>query len=326
MTVPPALSWHTALTVWDMPVAAAVVIAVAAAGYLAGILRVRDWRLREAVWFYLGLLLGTVAAGGSVNAYSTVLFTVHMAQHLLLIMVVPALLLLGRPLELLRRASGDRFRRTAARARRSRAAGLLTHPVFAFVYYAAVVVGTHLTPFQQTAATHPVVHGVEELLYLSSGYLFLLPILGTEPFGRRLPQLLRLVVLLVGMVVDTVVGLTLLMTSQPPFPAYVSPGRGWGPGPVDDLHWGGAMMWVGGDLLMAGVAVIVITVWVGSSSGAGDLGAWLESARRSAVTGRTDTLDPGVDLDEDEEALRAYNAMLNRLHGGENGQQHRPAK
>ncbi|WP_116201811.1 cytochrome c oxidase assembly protein [Amycolatopsis circi] len=306
-------TWHTPFTEWDMPVAAAVVLVLLAIAYAAGIARVRKWRIRDTAAFYGGVAVCALAVGGGIGAYSTTLFTVHMAQHLLLIMVVPTLLLLGRPLELLREAAPDRVRRGLGRVNRSRVARVLTHPLLAFLYYAVVVAGTHLTPFQQSAATYPVLHGAELLLYLSSGYLFLLPIIGSEPAGHRLPPLLRMVTLLVGMVVDTVVGVTLLMTVDPPFPAYVVPGRGWGPDAITDLHWGGAMMWVGGDLLMAALAIIVITTWVSGSNGNSDLGAWLESARRSALTEHTGSLGAGVDVDDDEEALRAYNAMLTRL-------------
>lgn len=317
----PPLTWHTIVTEWAMPPVVAVVLLLGAMLYALGLVRVRHWRLRDAIWFYLGLLVFAVAAGGGVNAYSTTLFTVHMAQHLLLIMVVPTLVLLGRPLELLHRASGPTWRGRLGRLARGRIVGVVTHPAFAFGYYAVVVTGTHLTPFQQSAATHPWLHGIEELLYLSSGYLFLMPIVAAEPSGRRLAPLLRLVALLAGMVVDTVVGITLLMTPQPPFPAYVDPSRGWGPAALDDLHWGGAMMWVGGDLLMAALAIVVITAWVTSSTGGSDLGSWLESARRSALTGEAGSLDPSVDLDEDEEALRAYNAMLAKLSASERRRQ-----
>jgi putative copper resistance protein D len=306
-------AWHTFFTTWDIPVTAAAVLALLAIAYAAGIIRARGWRIRDAAAFYAGLLVCALAVGGGIGVYSTTLFTVHMAQHLLLIMVVPALVLLGRPLELLRTTLPERFRRKLGRANRSRAARLLFHPLLAFGYYAVVVTGTHLTPFQQSAATNPALHGVELLLYLSSGYLFLLPIIGSEPAGRRLPPLLRLVTLLIGMVVDTVVGVTLLMTVDPPFPAYVVPDRGWGPDAITDLHWGGAMMWVGGDLLMAALAIVVITAWVSGANGKADLGAWLESARRSALAEHTGSLESGVDLDDDEEALRAYNAMLSRL-------------
>lgn len=309
----PPFEWDTPLTVWHMPVVAVIVLAVLAAAYAVGVVRAPQWRIRDAASFYAGLAVCALSVGGGIGVYSTTLFTVHMGQHLLLIMVAPTLLLLGRPLELLRRTAPPRVRRALGRAARSKPVSVLTHPVVVFLYYAVVVATTHLTPFQQTAATHPAVHTVELLLYLSSGYLFLLRIVGFEPIGRRLAPLLRLVTLLIGMVVDTVVGVTLLMTVHPPFPAYVDPGRGWGPDAIEDLHWGGAMMWVGGDLLMAALAILVIAAWVTSSPGGADLGSWLESARRSALTEHTGAIAPGVNLDEDEEALRAYNAMLAHL-------------
>lgn len=301
-----ALTWYVALTAWDMPLAVAVVLVLAAAGYLCAVVRARTWPTGRSACFLAALAVTAIAVGGSVDVYSGVLFSMHMVQHLLLIMVIPALFILGRPLELLRTARGERARRIPARRRIMR---VLTHPAVAFPYYAAVVVGTHLTPFQQDALLHPWLHGVEELLYLSSGYLLLLPILGGEGAPRTLSYLMRLVVLLGGMVVDTIVGVILLMTPTEPFPAYAASGRTWGPSPLDDLHLGGAIMWVGGDVLMAALAIIVISQWVNSPGQGNDLGTWLESARRSAVGGA----DSDLDLDDDEEALRAYNAKLARL-------------
>jgi putative copper resistance protein D len=179
--------------------------------------------------------------------------------------------------------------------------------------YTGVVVGTHLTPFQQNALLQHGLHVLEELLYLASGYLLLLLVLGGEPLRRTLSHLLRVVVLLAGMVVDTIVGITLMMTPSEPFPAYGRISRTWGSSLIDDLHLGGAIMWVGGDLLMAALAIVVITHWVNSPTRGNDLGPWLEAARRSAV-GASEGAD---DIDDDEDALRAYNAMLSRLANGE---------
>lgn len=315
------LTWGTVLTAWDTPVAVAVVLVIVAAGYLWAAARARTWPKRHTAWFMTALAVAVIATGGSVNAYSRVLFSMHMVQHLLLIMVVPALFILGRPLELLRTAVGEHTRRVLSRLAHARITAVPTHPAFAFVYYTAVVVGTHLTPFQQDAALRPWLHGLEELLYLSSGYLLLLPVAGTDRAPRTLSHLMRLIVLLGGMIVDTIVGITLLMTPSEPFPAYASPGRTWGPSPLDDLHLGGAIMWVGGDALMAALAIIVITQWVTSPSGGNDLGTWLEAARRSAVGGPD--VDGTRDLDDDENALNEYNAMLARLAGRE---QHRRSR
>lgn len=101
-----------------------------------------------------------------------------------------------------------------------------------------------------------------------------------------------------------------MMSPHEPFPAYAEVPRNWGPGPVEDIHWGGAIMWVGGDALMAVLAIVVIAQWVRSSDRTQDLGAWLESARRATVG---PGLHEDVSLDEDNEALHAYNTMLARL-------------
>ncbi|WUV55407.1 cytochrome c oxidase assembly protein [Amycolatopsis sp. NBC_01480] len=76
-----------------------------------------------------------------------------MAQHLLLITVIPALIVLGQPLELLRRTSPPRHRRALSALRRNGLLAVLTHPLVALAVYAVVLVGTHLTPFMQVMLT-----------------------------------------------------------------------------------------------------------------------------------------------------------------------------
>lgn len=311
------LSWHTLITVWDMPLAAPITVGAAVALYLYGARRSRGWPLTRIASFLAAALLALVAVGGSVNAYSHVLFSMHMAQHLLLIMVVPTLVILGRPLELLRRTAPPVLHSRLTGLADGRTAHWLTHPVFTALFYAAVVLGTHLTPFQQYALRMTWLHGLEELLYLVSGYLLLLPVLGTEPIRRRMAHLGRLLVMVGGMLVDTVAGVTLMLTTNGPFPAYAAVQPAWGPGVAEDLHLGGAIMWVGGDLLMAVLAIMITSQWVNSPGGRSELGPWLDAARRSALTAhdpdRASALPADADVDNDEEALRAYNAMLARL-------------
>ncbi len=91
--------------------------------------------------------------------------------------------------------------------------------------------------------------------------------------------------------------------------------RAWGPSLVEDLRWGGAAMWIGGDALMAALALSVIARWIHSSGEGNDLGPWLEAARRSALTDAyaSEELRVETDIDNDNEALHHYNAMLARL-------------
>ena len=62
--------------------------------------------------------------------------------------------------------------------------------------------------------------------------------------------------------VDTFTGLALVMSSHNPFPIFTMMRRGWGMSPLEDVHLGGAIMWIGGDALML-LAMIPATVrWV----------------------------------------------------------------
>src|SRR5262249_37121325 len=53
------------------------------------------------------------------------------------------------------------------------------------------------------------------------------------------------------------------------------------PGPVQDVHWAGAAMWVGGDAIMFTYMMIVVWMWARDER-ADSLGlGWLEAVRRS---------------------------------------------
>ena len=59
------------------------------------------WPVRRTASFLAGLGVCGFATNGSIAVYDQVLFTAHMAGHLALVMVAPALLVAGRPLLLL---------------------------------------------------------------------------------------------------------------------------------------------------------------------------------------------------------------------------------
>ena len=94
------------------------------------------------------------------------------------------------------------------------------------------------------------VHDAEHALYLLVGYLYFLPIIGSEPILWRMSMLGRYLLLLVTMPVDTAVGVVLMLLPHEPFPAYARTGRSWGPGLVADLHEGGFIMFAGSDIIM----------------------------------------------------------------------------
>jgi putative copper resistance protein D len=233
-----------------------------------------------------------------------------MVQHLLLIMVVPVLLVWAQPIRLAAERGGPRLRERAEAVLGSRVTRAATAPLVTLVFYTAVVVLTHLTGFQELVVANAWAHALEIVLYLLSGYLFFLSLAGSERTPWNVPYLLRLAVLGLSMGVDALVGIVLMLTPYAVAPGFEAGHPGWGPGALGDQETAGAIMWVAGDGLMMLLMIVVGVRW--GMAGASDqtLGRWLEGARSRTLLG------DGVDrVDDDDDALAAYNARLATMHG-----------
>jgi putative copper resistance protein D len=266
------------------------------------------------------VLLFTVSSG--IDRYAMALFWDHMIEHLLLIMVVPALLVVGHPWSAARAAAVACDREAAFDAfARSWPVALLTHPIVGLGLYTAVLGATHLTGFMDAMAQKSWLMGAEQWLYVATGYLYFLPLLGIEPLRWRLPHLLRPAFLIIGMTPDTVVGIVLLQTHTNMFPVMFGGHPSWAPVPIHDLHIGGAVMWVVGDGLMMLFGVGVIIAIISHSRSNQMVGRWLEGVRRSTLTehvraaGASAALSHDVNVDDDDAVLAAYNQMFARLNG-----------
>jgi cytochrome c oxidase assembly factor CtaG len=308
---------------WSFRPITTVFLVVAAALYLWGVVRVDRrrpagrWPLTRTLSFLAGLGVIAVSLMSFLDRYGTTFFWIHMFQHLLLIMVAPALLVHGRPLILAMHATRNPWHTRIKRALRSGPVTVVTHPLVSIAFYIVVVVGTHLTSFNEVVITHRGAAVVEEFAYLLAGYLYLLSGFGEEPIRWRLSRPSKIVVLVLSMSVDTFTGITLLMTTTAPWPGYAAQHHTWGPDPITDVHYGGAMMWVGGDSIMILLVIAALVPWVAGRTRNISRMQWVEKARRAHFDRYTAYLPESAgagprrsDVDEDERRLDAYNAWL----------------
>ncbi|MDQ1484062.1 MAG: putative rane protein, partial [Actinomycetota bacterium] len=168
------LTWHVLLTTWNRSLVWDVLILVALISYAAGLGRARRMGTPGLPWFrvasfVLGLATLVLSLNTAIEPYSHVLFWVHMVQHLLLIMVAPALLVVGSPLTLLLQVTRATTHERIRSALVSGPVSFLTHPVVGFLLYGAIIIGTHLTSFMQQMMLHPWLHQAEHVLYLGGG-------------------------------------------------------------------------------------------------------------------------------------------------------------
>ncbi|MBG6097969.1 cytochrome c oxidase assembly protein [Nocardioides luteus] len=315
----PALGWTEFLTTWSLQPGWLLAVVILGAGYLtlrnaAGAAStVKGWRVAS---FLTGLGLMYVVVASAINGYAMALAWMHMVLHLTLIMVVPALLVLGHPLTVIAE-TGPR----AERAMRSLPVTVLVHPATGTLLYSLVIIGTHLSGFMDSMAQSVPLMVGEQIAYVVAGFLFLTGTIGEEKVRPDLPYLGRISLLVVGMVPDTIVGIVMLQTERNLYPVYSAARPEWAMDAVRDVQTAGGLMWAAGDAGMMFLAIGLVIAVVSSPERRTKMtGRFLDgvrSARLAQESARGTTegpAEPGsVDPDSDE-ALDAYNAMLARMN------------
>jgi putative copper resistance protein D len=305
------------ISAWQLDAVSVAVLVLAAAWYLTGValvpVRAGDgrWPWMRTVSFLAGLLVCAFATNGSIAVYDQVLFTAHMVGHLALVMLGPALLMAGRPLTLALTVAREPAQRRIRAVVASRPVALLTSPPVALACYTAVIVGSHLTGIMDTIMRDTWAGQVEHLVYLVVGCQFFALVVGDQPLRWRLGAPTRWLLLAVAMAVDTFTGIVLLQGTRA-VQMVASPGVH-----VDalaDTRAGGAIMWFGGDGIMAVVMITLVVAWLREADARrGD--GWLERARQEAFVNKTGAQPAASgELDDDEAARESYNAWLARLH------------
>jgi putative copper resistance protein D len=250
----PADPWSL-LRAWQFAPEAGIPLAVLAAAYLAGAILAtarrrgparRAWPRARTAAFVGGLAVAAIATLGPVAVYDDVSLPAHMVQHLLLIMVAPPLLVYGRPVTLALHVTRNPWHTRIKRVLRSRAVTAVTWPGTGVALYWVVVAGTHLTGLLTARGA---AHDAEHVAYLAAGYLYFLPVIGSEPIRWRVPALGRYLLLLAAMPADILTGAVLMLRG--PVGAYSAAGT----------RAGGLVMLGGSELIMVALALgLAVTI------------------------------------------------------------------
>jgi len=182
------------------------------------------------------------------------LFSAHMAQHLLLTLIMPPLFLLATPRWLADLILG--------RGRVRRAVRFLARPVAAGIAYNALVLVTHWPAVVNGAVENASLHYGLHLLVVTSALLMWTPVCGpVEEWRISLPA--QMVYLFLMSVVPTVPGAWLTFASNPLYDVYDTPFRMWGISAVDDQQAAGLLMKLGGGGFLWAVITGLFFTWAG---------------------------------------------------------------
>lgn len=221
------------------------------------------WRV---ACFFAGLLSLVIAVVSPLDALSAALFSAHMAQHLLLILVAAPLLVLGAPLVPMLWALPRDTRRSLTRGWmrqhivRSIWRGVST-PLVVLMLHAFAIWVWHLPPLYEGAIRHGWLHTLEHAVFLGTGLLFWWTLLPTGGHRRLSPGLGVLYVFAAAMQ-SGLLGVLMLLSPSAWYPVHAPYVEAWNMTPLEDQQLAGVIMWIPAGAIYTIAALSLFGAWL----------------------------------------------------------------
>ncbi len=234
-------------------------------GHLLG----RGWRL---ACYVAGWLAVIIALLSPIDRLGGLLFWVHMAQHLLLIMVAPPLLWLAAPFPVglwgmpaqARQLSATLLNRRSKARRFLRVAGA---PGVVWLIFVTLLFAWHDPAAYNAALRSEWVHDAEHLSFFAIGMLYWWQMIGAAPiFSKRLTMPQRFIYAISAVPPNMVVGATLALASEPTYSHYLTVPRISTLTVMEDLHFGGLIMWIPGSMMYILAGIVALRFVLGGDS------------------------------------------------------------
>lgn len=280
-TRPPTLARILAFHLQPVPIVPTLGV-IGLVLYLATVIlalrRGHRWPAHHTAAWVLGIVVTEAATTTGIEGYGMMIFSVHMAQHMLLALIVPILLALGAPARLVRTAlPGDSTPRRALdalSASRVAAFGLST-PV-RWTLFLGSLYGIYFTPLFGSLMHTVWGHTVMLAHFLLTGCLFFGPLISpSAPRDRGAPR--RLAATVAGAPLHAVFGLTILLAQHPVVQFFDHPHPCWHVHVLADQSAAGAIAWATSE-----AATVLVMVVIGAD------------AARTLRAGRSARTDPAT--------------------------------
>jgi len=262
----PEPSFPGVLLKWSADPLPLLGVAVAGGAYLWAARRLAHRRVPHPGWrtacFLAGLAAIVLALNSPIEAYDGILFSDHMIQHMLLMLVAAPLLLLGAPITLALRVASRSVRRWLLVILHSHGMAVISFPLLGWLLFAAVNWGWHFSSLYNDALEHDALHYLQHATFLGAALLFWWPVVGADPSRWRLPYPVRLFYLFLAMPQNSFLGVAIMGASTVLYPHYLTIERTWGSSPMVDQNLGGILMWVGGDMMFLTAMGLLVVGWV----------------------------------------------------------------
>jgi putative membrane protein len=265
---------HASLTRWTFEPITVVLLVAASALYVVGVrsLWARAGRgggiSRWQAAAYCGAIVTIALALVSPLAWlSEVLFSAHMTQHEILMLVSAPLLVISQPVVAYLWAFPPGRRARVAGAFRgpvlTPAWRMLSGPLAVFLVHAIALWVWHIPSLYEAALESEAVHALEHLCFLLTAGLFWWGMVHGR-YGRSGYGVAVLYVFLTGMH-STLLGALMTLSGQVWYPTYLTTARDWRIDAFADQQLAGLIMWVPSGVVFIVLGLALLSAWLGES-------------------------------------------------------------
>jgi cytochrome c oxidase assembly factor CtaG len=257
-------------TQWSFDPGILAAIAVAGILYWRGRRRLNEvrrghplngWRVAS---FYTGLGVAVVALESPIDTLGAVLFSFHMIQHLLLIMVAAPLILLGDPGVTMmrgvplsvRRAVLGRGARQGWLHRIGALTGRINQPVPAAAIFVGVLYVWHWNVLWNLTLENDVVHAIEHVCFLLTALLLWTQVIDQRALHPRLTDFQRAIYTVLVGSLGNFLAMYFVFAAKPLYSYAQEIHRPFGMTALGDQQIAGAIMWVPVLLLFSGAFAV----------------------------------------------------------------------
>ncbi len=268
------VAWHPQ-PVPVLPLIVVIILALYGVGVVALCRRGIRWPVGRSLWWICGCVSILAVTATGIDGYGMELFSIHMVQHMVLNMLSPILLVLGRPVTLLLRGlpagtgRRGRLRRGILWLLHTKFSSFLTHPVVTFALFITSLYGLYFTPAFDYLMSTWWGHNAMLVHFLVIGFLYFWGVIGVDPTPRTNSRGLRAVSGPVLSVLELAAsapfhaffGVVVMMSSTLLVRFYSTTMPGWHLSPLIDQATGGGIAWGFTELPTLLVLVALVLKW-----------------------------------------------------------------
>jgi putative membrane protein len=263
---------HELLRAWSFEPGVVIPILLSALLYARGALRLgkaspASTRKIDIYCFAAGWVALAVALVSPIHPWGSVLFSVHMTQHEILMLIAAPLLVLGRPIVPFLWALPKPVAISLASCSKTPVWSCtwraISNPFVAWSIHAVVLWSWHIPALFQATLDNELVHALQHASFLFSALLFWWAVI----HGRRRALGFGLAVLYMFTTAlhSGLLGALITFANRVWYPAYLDRTSAWGLTPLEDQQIGGLIMWVPAGLVYIAAGLALFAGWLRES-------------------------------------------------------------